>query len=218
MKKKRNLKLIKTSDGSNSILVSRENEIYHSRYGAIQESLHVFIENGLKINQSKKIKILEVGMGTGLNVLLTFNHSKNKEISYHALEPFPIDENLFTKLNYERILSTKILEAIHYAPFLKTNILRQNFSFIKYNIEFLKFDYSANFDIIYYDAFSPRYQPEMWHINNFKKSYKILKKGGFLITYCSKGEFKRNLKKVGFYLKHPSGPFGKREITIAFKN
>ena len=136
MKKNRNLKLIKTSDGSHSLFDSVEDEIYHSRHGAIQESLHVFIENGLKVCKSKKIDILEVGMGTGLNVILTFLHSKNKKIFYHALEPFPIERRFFEKLNYEKILPVNILNTIHSSVFLTQNVLSPNFHFIKYKQSF----------------------------------------------------------------------------------
>ena len=218
MKMKRKLKLIKTSDGSHSICDIEKDEIYHSRYGAIQESLHIFINNGLKICKKKNIKILEVGLGTGLNLLLTYLNSRNKEIEYYSLEPFPIPFELIKKINYEEILSADIMSSIHNFPVQKKNILRDNFSFFRYECEFLSFDSFEKFDIIYYDAFSPRVQPKMWESINFKKAYKLLNKEGFLITFCAKGEVKRNLKKVGFKLTHPKGPFGKREITLAQKS
>ena len=214
----KNLKIIKTIDGSNSIYNLDIDEIYHSRHGAIQESFHVFILNGLKkIKNKKKIKILEVGMGTGLNVLLTFLYSKSIEIEYHALEPFPLNRSIYSRLNYTEILyEDKFFNDIHNCSFNKLIGLSKNFKLIKYKKEFLSF-YLDGFDIIYYDAFSPRVQKEMWQINNFKKAFKILNINGFLTTYCAKGSFKRDLEKVGFIVLSPPGPFGKREITNAIK-
>jgi len=218
MKIKRKLKLIKTSDGSHSIFDTEQDEIYHSRYGAIQESLHIFINNGLKICDKKNIKILEVGLGTGLNLLLTYLHSVDKNIQYYSLEPFPIPFEIISKINYEKILPVNILHFIHNHSNQQEIFLRENFSFSNYECEFLSFDSCHKFDIIYFDAFSPRVQPKMWEPVNFKKAYKLLNKEGFLITFCAKGEVKRNLKKEGFKLTHPKGPFGKREITLAFKS
>ncbi len=218
MKIKRKLKLIKTSDGSDSICDTEKDEIYHSRYGAIQESLHIFINNGLKICDKKNIKILEVGLGTGLNLLLTYLHSIDKNIQYYSLEPFPIPFEIISKINYEKILPVNILHSIHNYSNQQEFFLRENFSFSNYKCEFLSFDSCNKFDIIYFDAFSPRVQPKMWEPVNFKKAYKLLNKEGFLITFCAKGEVKRNLKKEGFKLTHPKGPFGKREITLAFKS
>ena len=217
MKIKRKLKLIRTSDGSDSICDTEKDEIYHSKYGAIQESLHIFINNGLKICPKKNIKILEVGLGTGLNLLLTYLNSEDKKVAYYSLEPFLIPFEIVRKMNYEKLLSINILNYIHTCPSEKKNVLRENFSFFRYESKFLSFNSFQKFDIIYYDAFSPRVQPEMWDSINFKKAYKLLNKKGFLITFCAKGEVKRNLKKQGFKLVHPKGPFGKREITLAIK-
>ena len=215
----KNLKIIKTKDGSNSIYNLEMDEIYHSRNGAIQESLHVFILNGLNVfKNKKKIKILEVGMGTGLNVILTFLHSKSIEIEYHALEPFPLNINVYSKLNYGKILSdNEFFDEIHNCSFNQLISLSNFFRFIKYKQEFLSFNLDG-FDLIYYDAFSPRAQKEMWAINNFKKAYNILNINGLLTTYCAKGSFKRDLEKSGFIVSSPPGPFGKREITNAIKN
>jgi len=215
----KNLKIIKTTDGSSSIHNLDIDEIYHSRNGAIQESLHVFITHGLmNFNNKKKIKILEVGMGTGLNVLLTFLHSKSMEIEYYALEPFPLNKEVLSKLNYVKILSgNKVFSQIHSCAFKESIKLSKNFSFIKDQNKFLDFDLKG-FDLIYYDAFSPRAQNEMWKIYNFEKAFSILNTNGILTTYCSKGSFKRDLKKAGFTVLSVPGPFGKREMTNAKKN
>ena len=217
MKIKRKLKLIQTSDGSHSICDIEKDEIYHSRYGAIQESQHIFINNGLKLCDKQNIKILEIGLGTGLNLLLTYINSKKKYIEYHSIEPFPIPADIINKINYEHILSVNIMSSIHKFPIQQKNFLRENFVFYRYECEYLSFNSFKKFDIIYYDAFSPRVQPEMWDFVNFKKAYKLLNKEGFLVTFCAKGDVKRNLKKSGFKLINPKGPFGKREITIARK-
>jgi len=217
MKINRKLKIIKTSDGSHSICDTLNDEIYHSRFGAIQESLHIFINNGFKKCKNKNIKILEVGLGTGLNLILTYLNSIDKNVNYYSIEPYPIPFRIICKMNYEKIFSLKILNSIHNCPIKKKNNLRDNFSFFRYDCQFLSFDTIEKFDLIYYDAFSPRVQPEMWTSENFKKAYNLLNKSGVLITFCAKGEVKRNLKKEGFKLIHPRGPFGKREITVAKK-
>ena len=173
MKKNRNLEIIKTLDGSNSIC-DEEDRIYHSRYGAIQESTHIFIKNGLNICKKKEIKILEVGFGTGLNLILTYLYSK-KKINYYALEPYPISYEIIKKINYEKILKLKILDKIHICELEKEVVLNKNFSFFRYNDKFLSFNNANNFDIIYYDAFSPRSQPKHVDRRKFYKSTSFVK-------------------------------------------
>ena len=141
-----------------------------------------------------------------------------KIINYYTLEPYPISYEIIKKINYEKILNIKILDKIHICELEKEVVLNKNFSFFRYNDKFLSFNSAKDFDIIYYDAFSPRSQPSMWTEENFIKAHHLLNKNGFLITFCAKGEVKRILKKIGFNLIHPSGPFGKREITLALKN
>ena len=218
MKNNRNLKLIKTIDGSHSIINNINDEIYHSRFGAVQESQHIFVNNGIKICKKNDIKILEIGLGTGLNLILTYMNSKKKHIEYHAIEPYPLPTEIIEKINYKKILNIDILDKIHLSSFNKKNTLRSNFIFYKYETKFQDFFSNKKFDIIYFDAFSPRTQPEMWMASIFKKSFSLLKENGFLVTFCAKGEVKRILKDVGFNLNHPPGPFGKREITLAYKS
>ena len=218
MKNNRNLKLIKTIDGSHSIINNINDEIYHSRFGAIQESQHIFVNNGIEICKKNNVKILEIGLGTGLNLILTYMNSKKKHIEYHAIEPYPLPTEIIEKINYKKILNIDILDKIHLSSFNKKNVLRSNFIFYKYEIKFQDFFSKNKFDIIYFDAFSPRIQPEMWMASIFKKSFSLLKENGFLVTFSAKGEVKRRLKEVGFNLNHPPGPFGKREITLAHKS
>lgn len=223
--------LIITADGSHTLYVKELNEHYHSTFGAIQESQHIFMESGFNFikNNITEINILEVGFGTGLNALLTLiNSAKNKiTVNYTAMEAFPLKKEIYEKLNYVSLLrSAEAYANYNYEEmFLNLHTLDWNTS-INFNdlfkfkkIQALIQDYQtdATFDLIYFDAFAPDIQPELWTENVFCILYKSLNFGGVLITYSCKGSVRRALKSAGFIVTKIPGPAGKREITRAMK-
>ena len=216
--------IVKTRDGSNTIFIPEFDETYHSTHGAIQESLHVFVSSGLKFKtELNDINVLEVGFGTGLNALLTFIHSEetNKNIKYTSLEAFPLKWNLVSKLNYINI----IFNGKYFAKYKKMHtccwesfyVLSPNFMLRKHNMKLQNVLFENEFDIIYFDAFAPRVQPELWTERVFTSMYMALKPGGVLVTYCAKGSVKRTLIRVGFDLQSIPGPPGKREMSRPIK-
>ena len=217
---KRELRL--TADGSPTLYVPELDETYHSMHGSVQEARHVFIENGLRFvaTESKQVNILEVGFGTGLNALLTAQYATENAIrvNYVGLEAYPVEEAIWKEINYHtdaeaRSLYTKIMAP----PFGETISIELNFSLFK-EAKLIQ-DWVANgpFDLIYYDAFGPRAQAEMWDLPIFEKLYSLLNVGGALVTYCAQGQFKRHLKSLGMRVENLPGPPGKREMTRGTK-
>ena len=215
------LEIITTEDGSSSIINKNLNECYHSTSGAINESKHIFIENGLLACKKKVLNTLEVGFGTGLNALLTqIICDKNKTINnYHSIENLPILSKDYLALNYCKQLNIKDdnFMKMHNSSWGEKITISKYFSLLKINIDLQTFNPTTKYDLIYFDAFSPNKQPELWTYNIFKKLYKNLNNNGILITYCAKGAFKRTLKEIGFEVSSIDGPIGKREITQAKK-
>ena len=196
------------------------NEHYHSKKGAISESKYVYIKNGFSQLKKNYVKILEVGMGTGLNILLTLlNSNKNLKIYYHALEPFPIDDLLYKKLNYCQFIDVNddILKKIHMSDWDKKIYLNKNFTLYKEREKIENFKHNKSFDLIYFDAFAPSKQKEIWDFKTIKSCFNLLNNGGIIVTYSSSGEFKRNLKKIGFKISVLDGALGKREMIRAKK-
>jgi tRNA U34 5-methylaminomethyl-2-thiouridine-forming methyltransferase MnmC len=219
--------LFTTADGTHTLFVKDLDEHYHSVHGALQESMHVFINAGL-IEAEKKfdtIHLLEIGFGTGLNCLLTyFNH--HTTIKYAGIEAFPLEESILGKLNYTEWLnyrdSQKLFNNIHSAEWNTPVLLNNDFELIKLNtkienIAATDLQIFDNPNLIYFDAFAPSAQPELWTENIFKDIYNIMPEGGILVTYCAKGEVKRNMKAAGFTIEALPGPKGKREMTRATK-
>jgi tRNA U34 5-methylaminomethyl-2-thiouridine-forming methyltransferase MnmC len=225
-------KIITTADGSHSIYVEGLDENYHSRHGALQESLHVFIKSGLHFlfgKGKREIRILEVGLGTGLNALLTWMEAEELNIGIHytGLEAFPLDPEILDQLNYpkeitktnpfaEVIIKTK-MAAIHSCDWEKDISLSGNFTLhkIRNTLRDVKFD--SSFDLIYFDAFGPRVQPEMWTDEIFLKLFNATNQEGALVTYCSKGEVRRSMIRNGFSVEKLQGPPGKRDMVRAVK-
>lgn len=217
--------LIITSDGSHSLRMDDKEESYHSKHGALTESLHVFIQNGLreKLKEQDQASILEIGLGTGLNCLLTCMELFNLEskVDYIALEPFPLEAGLWKQLNYPVLLgkgAKEILSKIHESEFDEEFLLLENVRFEKRKSGLMDFMSDRKFDLIYFDAFAPAVNPELWSETAFRKLYSLMNPGGILVTYCAKGEVKRTMKAAGFKVETLAGPPGKREMTRAVKN
>ena len=217
--------LVITEDGSSSIFIAELNEHFHSIHGAIQESKHIYIEAGLnqKINKQKNIDVLEVGFGTGLNALLTCmeGESRQQNIQYTSIEKYPLESSLYPQLNFCTILDnphcTSIFNKIFSSEWEKSNVISEFFSLLKLRVDIEESVFRNQFDIIYFDAFAPAVQPELWTASVFKAMFMALKPNGFLVTYCAKGEVKRTLTEVGFRIESLPGPKGKREMTRAIK-
>lgn len=215
--------LIKTTkDNSNTLFSEHFNEHYHSTNGAINESIHVFINAGLRYFDQISISILEVGYGTGLNSLLTFIESESSEIQiqYTSLEKFPVDLSTTKKLNFHNELKydKSIFEKMHSSEWNSVIQISKKFKLKKLKIDLLDFIPLENqYDLIYFDAFSPDTQPELWSQDVFKKLYSSLKVNGILTTYSSKGLVKNNLREAGFIVKRLPGPTGKRHMLRAIK-
>lgn len=214
-----------TQDGSHSIFSEQFGVSYHSKYGAIQETQHVFIDAGLmpKMLQQKEIAVLDIGFGTGLNAYMTLLESIKNELqtTYVAFEAFPIGKEQVKQLNYPQLLnassSAPYFSLLHELEWDQSLQLHDNFSFTKYLASFQDINFKASFDLIYFDAFAPSAQPELWETDLLGKMYQALKLNGMLVTYCAKGQVKRNLKEVGFKVEKLKGPPGKREMTRAVK-
>ena len=218
--------IIITKDGSPTLYIPELDEHYHSIHGAIQEAQHVFIQNGMnEFSSYDSISILEIGFGSGLNALLTANaclNYSNLHITYIGLEAYPLADQEQLAMDYANQLEGSIIkdlqQKINLAPWDESTQIHANFTLtkIKAKIEDIIFP-KANFDIIYFDAFGPRAQPEMWTLPIFTKLYDLLNNNGLFVTYCAKGQVKRDLKSVGFSVESRPGPPGKREMTLAWK-
>jgi tRNA U34 5-methylaminomethyl-2-thiouridine-forming methyltransferase MnmC len=203
------IKIITTSDGSHSILNTELEETYHSIHGAVQESLHVFIKNGLDALARDEVNIFEVGFGTGLNALLAA--LSNRKINYTSVEAFPLEEEIYSQLNYE---PKDLLLELHRNQQLQT----PNFKLNKLHttLESISLQPSS-FDIIFFDAFAPSKQPAMWEFPMIKKVCDSLTSGGLFVTYSAKGQLKRDLRSLGLDVETLPGPPGKKEMVRAKK-
>lgn len=216
--------IIETQDGSHSIFSEQFDVSYHSKYGAIQESLHVFIGAGLhhQINRKEQISVLDIGFGTGLNALLTYLETiaKNITISYEAIEAYPLDLSTALSLNYPSILGVNaesVFHRLHSSEWESSINISESFRFRKRKQFFQDISDQEKFDVIYFDAFAPNAQPELWEAPLLSKMYAALKPNGVLVTYCAKGAVKRALKSIGFTIESLPGPPGKREMTRGLK-
>jgi len=211
------LQLITTEDGSHSIYNPDLKEHYHSTHGAIQESRHVFVEAGLnEVRKTKTaIRILEIGFGTGLNCLLSAIESLEKGLSieYTSLEPFPLSDHLISLLNYPETLGHGDLFNLMHSTDQGELSITGNFLLHRSRESLLTFLPPVKYELIYFDAFAPDVQPELWSEAVFQKLFDCLVPGGLLVTYCAKGQVKRNMKKAGFRIERLPGPPGKREMT-----
>ena len=213
-----------TGDGSKTIFLPELNETYHSSNGAVQESRHIFIQNGLELaEKGEAIRILEVGFGTGLNALLSASWAEknNQSIHYTGIEANPLPPELCFQLDYPPHIgqnAEKIYDALIHCDWEIENQLSTHFSIQKREVKIQDFVAVEPIDLIYFDAFGPRVHAEMWDITILEKMYQSLNLGGALVTYCAQGQFKRDLQAVGFSLASLPGPPGKREMTRAERN
>ena len=215
-----------TADGSHTLYVPFLDESYHSVHGAIRESNHVFIREGfyeaLKLSLRPSLKILETGLGTGLNVLLTLKESRRTgtDVYYHAVEKFPLEEAEYTRLNYELLideLPVGFLHKIHEAPWEEDFRLGDNFTLRKERTDFRTMRPGGAYDLVYFDAFAPGKQPQLWTKEVFSKIFDLLNPGGILVTYSSRSSIRKELISCGFNVEKIPGPPGKREMTRASK-
>lgn len=220
-------KLVTTSDGSHTLYLPGIDEHYHSTHGALQESRHVFIGKGWNLldKSIEPVNVLEVGFGTGLNALLTLIESEKdkRKVHYIGIEPYPLEEQFFKKLNYGRLLDydkvENYLQQMHEKDWNFPFYITEYFILNKLRTKFEEATLQPSmFHLIYYDAFAPGKQDELWNKTNFEKCYAALKDGGVLVTYSSKGQVKRNLAEAGFNVLKVEGPEGKREMLRAIKS
>jgi tRNA U34 5-methylaminomethyl-2-thiouridine-forming methyltransferase MnmC len=208
-----------TEDGSHTIYLPEMDEHYHSTHGAIQESLHIYINQGLLQVTRKEISIFEIGFGTGLNTYLTyaFAKGKNLKINYFTIEKYPLTEIEYLSLNYPQNIFPEyeeVFEKIHCSKWDTAIEISPEFSLQKVHADLLSFKFSSlpQFDLVYYDAFAPGKQPEMWSDEIIQKVASSVKKNGILVTYCAKGSVRRAFSSAGFQMERLPGPIGKKEI------
>lgn len=223
---KREVKL--TSDGSKTLYINDLNENYHSHHGAMQEAQHVFINNGLKLKYDYGINILELGFGTGLNVLVTIDeflkNDKNHVIHYFTIEKYPVNEREVKELGYDSFFDEpnmkKYYRELHECEWNVTQEILPNFFFTKFNRDFfeLKNLELPPIDLVYYDCFGARVQPDLWEKPLFEMVADKMKEGALLTTYSSKGSVRRILQELHFKVEKKEGPPGKREMINAVKN
>ena len=215
-----------TLDGTSTLYDKELDEHYHSTNGSLQEAIHVFIKNGLeKVLQNKNlefecINLLEVGFGTGLNCLLSlsFAEQNNVNIHYTGIEPHPVPFRLINQMNYDFDKNqVELFNKIHQLKWNMTNEISSKFFLNKQEVIFQDFNKNHNYDLIFFDAFGPRVEKFLWKKDVFKKAYSMLNNYGVLVTYCAKGQVRRDLEEVGFYVERLDGPVGKREMLRANK-
>lgn len=214
--------IILTKDGSHTLFVPELNEHYHSVHGAIQESEYIFIKCGLNFSNADPVRIFEVGFGTGLNAFLTAVNSvsKNRKIFYTAIEKYPLQDSLINGLNYKSFSppeSAYLFERIHNSKWDIGQEISNNFTLKKIKGDIAKQEISGDYDLIFFDAFGPDKQPEMWTDEVFRKIAEITVHNGILLTYSVKGDVKRTLRKNGFKVNRLPGPPGKHQIIRAVK-
>jgi len=217
-----------TGDGSHTLWLPELNETYHSTHGALQESQHVFIEQGLSYRcgpgPNLKLQVLEIGFGTGLNALLTAIYAQENElrVDYITLEPFALPEQLINQLNYTQGHQLQkhatLFKQMHNCDWEQAVQLNPFFSITKLGNKVEDWQPKNTFDVVYFDAFAPNKQPDIWHETVLAKLYQVLNPRGVLVTYCAQGQFKRVLASQGFIVESIAGPPGKKEMTRGIRS
>jgi tRNA U34 5-methylaminomethyl-2-thiouridine-forming methyltransferase MnmC len=211
-----------TGDGSFTLYVPELDEHYHSMNGAVQESRHVYISAGLNHyidsfnDNCKEIQVLEFGFGTGLNAFLTALEAEKQKIKirYTALEKYPLPQEITNQLNYSSDNQT-LFQGIHQSAWENPVLITPCFTLQKSAIDFADFDFPDRYDVVYYDAFAPDKQPEVWTQKLFDKIFAAMNSGGVLTTYCAKGNIRRMMQQAGFSVERIPGAPGKREMLRA---
>ncbi len=212
-----------TADGSATIYVPHLDEHYHSVKGALTESLHIFRDCAFLHHPCQHLnhtlRVLEIGFGTGLNAVVTAMAStENCCAHYISLELYPVEAQLIEKLNYGEMVDNNLLLKLHEAPWEQAHVITPHFTLEKLQCDFTQCTLPTDIDVVYFDAFAPEKQPEMWVEELFKRIFEAMSYGGILTTYCAKGEIRRRLQRVGFVVERlPGPPGGKREILRATK-
>lgn len=215
--------IITTADGSVTIHLPEMNESYHSKFGAIQEAKHVFIQNGLALFEGKPLSILEIGFGTGLNAFITFLESQknNQDIYYTGVEAYPVAQQEAALLNYVTVLESgeysDIFTKMHTCGWGEDVALTDNFVLNKQQLKFEDINVSDTYDLVYFDAFGYPSQPDLWSEEIFRKMYTALKPNGILVTYACRSVIKKAMQAAGFTTEKLPGPPGKREMLRARK-
>ena len=211
-----------TEDGSQTMYVNELDEAYHSIHGAIQESMHVFINHGFHNIRKSPLRVLEMGLGTGLNLILTLLESEKLgiDVYYHAVEKYPLVPSEYNMLNFEKIISCSPkgrLVKMHEALWEEDFNLTENFLIHKEKADFRSMNPSGKFNLVYFDAFAPDKQPQLWTAEIFSKLHVLLDPEAILVTYTSKGSVRRALISCGFEVIKLPGPPGKWEMIRATK-
>lgn len=214
--------IVTTEDGSHTIFVPELGEHYHSVHGAIQESEYIFIGCGLKTCNADPLNIFEAGFGTGLNAFLTAIEAsiQKKRIFYTAVEKYPLSESVTNELNYKELLPAGfafLFDMIHAARWNNIEKITDYFTLYKTKCDLANYETKERFDLIYFDAFSPDKQPEMWTDEVFAKISEMSIRDCILVTYSAKGSVRRSLMRAGFDVELLPGPPGKRQIIRAVK-
>lgn len=214
--------IIESGDGSHTLRVEALKEHYHSHKGAVQESMYVFLAKGLAVfSEPSSCCILEVGFGTGLNALLTLLYGKEHSIHYTSLEAYPLDIDLAMQLNYPEYTgiegARELFEQLHQSPWNCEVEISAQFFLEKRSEPLQQFQRDNAFDLVYYDAFAPHAQPELWEPEIWEKLYGMMRPNAVLVTYCAKGQVRRDMQAAGFKVERLEGPPGKREMIRATK-
>ncbi len=220
MKAPHHIEVERTADGSYTLYLKEIDEHYHSVKGAISESNHIYRDCAfLYRSNGKLLRLLEIGLGTGLNATVTaMTADASHPVHYIALEKYPLSQNILTALDYSSLIDAKLFDAIHAAPWEQATAITPYFTIEKRKCDYLTDALPQGIDIVYFDAFAPEKQPEMWTEEAFTRLYNSLNKNAILTTYCAKGNIRRLLSHIGFMVERIAGPCnGKREILRASK-
>lgn len=210
-----------TADGSSTLYRPDMDEHYHSTNGSVTEAMHVYIATGLQACTKTPRSVLEIGFGTGLNAILTYLEAEKSQqpVHYTTCELYPLPLTTIQQLNFGLSeQATNVLHQLHSCAWDSSQTIAPFFTLHKRKTDLTQLNIEGNYDVIYFDAFGPDKQPEMWTESIFEHLYKITNPGGILVTYCAKGAVRRLLQSVGYTTERLPGPPGKREMLRATKS